>query len=262
MMRLHIKMSSTTLLKPVEIVAAVPYSFGTIDPPFRTLWALHCAMESGEFFFETLNAADIIDKENLVIIAPSLGNGYFVNSPYERQADFLQELIDSMRGILPLAHGKADNALLGVSMGGLGAVRWALDSGYFGSVTAISGVFDCQLPIDARIMKNRCQRALHATFKKVMAQLLLDDAGKVHPDADFNRLFQRFKGSFFPQLNLYCGGQDYLSLPQTIELKRLCDLYGCPVKLSISDGEHGPTYWRHAFTDAARSLFHPVGQTI
>ena len=262
MMRLKITLSSTTLLKPVEVVAAVPYSFGSVDPPFRAVWALHCAMGSGDFFFEVLNASGIVDKENIVIIAPSLGNGYFINSPYERQADFLQELLESMRGILPLSHARVDNALVGVSMGGFGAVRWALDSEYFGSMTAISGVFDCQLPIDNRIMKNRGQRALHATFKKVMAQLLLDDTGKTRPDADFNLLFQKKQRSFLPQLNLYCGGQDYLSLPHTMELKRLCDHYGCPVALNISDGGHDAAYWQRAFMDAVPAFFRHTGQEI
>lgn len=255
MMRLSINIPSMTLLRPVSIEVALPSGFSMAKPPYRAVWALHCAMENGEFFFERLNASDSIDNEQIALIAPTLGNGYFINSSCEAQGDFLQEMLDVLRDTLPLSRQQEDNAVIGVSMGAFGAVRWALESGAFGSVAAISGVFDCHIPPDERISKKRAQRALLSAFEPIMRRFLLDENGQTKPDADFGLLLQKAKNSVLPRLELYCGSQDYLSLPQSIELEKICIRHNCPVRLHISDGEHDQAYWRGAFQTAVIDLF-------
>lgn len=259
MMRLRITLPSTTLLRPVELAAALPYGFGATEPPYRAVWALHCAMSNGDFFFDSLDAAGIVDREQVAIIAPGMGNGYFVNSSYENQADFLNELLDAAREAFPLSRRPEDNAVIGVSMGGFGAVRWALDSGAFGAAAAISGVFDCRVPPDDRMMKNRAQRALYAAFERVMRRCLLDGSGRVRPDADLEQILRKGRkegASPFPRISLYCGEQDYLSLPQSRALEDACARHGCPVRLHLSAGEHDPVYWRGAFQAAVSACFH------
>jgi enterochelin esterase-like enzyme len=258
-MRLRITLASTTLYRPVEIAVALPYGFGATGPPYRAVWALHSAMGGGDFFFDSLDAAGIVEKEHLAVIAPSMGNGYFINSSFERQADFLQELQETMCEIFPLSPRREDNASVGVSMGGFGAVRWALDSGVFGGAAAISGMFDCRVPLDERMTNSRVQRALYATFNSVMRRFLLDDDGQVKFDADFDRLLRKAKVSSFPRLELYCGEQDYMSLPQNINLEKQCIRHGCPVRLHVSEGEHDQVYWRGAFQDAVTTLFSTAG---
>ena len=261
MMRLRLSLPSTTLLRPVEIRAALPYGFGASDPPYRTIWALHCAMGDGDFFFDNLGAAEIVNREQVAIIAPSMGNGWFINSTFECQADFLQEMLDAMRSLLPLSAQREDNAVVGLSMGGFGAVRWALHSGAFASVAAISGVFDCRVPLDPRMMKNRAQRALHATFEKTMRRLFLDEnTQQMHPDVDIALILRNPPPSFFPNVELYCGDHDYLSLPQSTYLKELCSEHGCPVDLHLSQGGHDQTYWKKALQEAAANLFHENGK--
>lgn len=260
MMRLSLTFPSTTIFRPVEIAIALPSGFSTAKPPYRVLWALHCAMGNGDFFFNALDAAGVVEKAQIALVAPSLGNGYFINSPFEAQGDFLQEMLRSLRGILPLSSRREDNAVLGISMGGFGAIRWALESGAFGSAAAISGVFDCALPPDERMLKNRAQRALYLTFTKRMRQMLLGMDGQVRPEADMERLLQRTSGGAFPHIFLYCGAQDYLSLPHNTALEQACTRYHCPVNLRLATGEHGPSYWRGAFQDAVTDLFSQPGR--
>jgi len=202
-----------------------------------------------------LDAASVVDNAQVALIAPSMGNGYFINSAFERQADFLQEMFDVMREILPLSRNRDHNALIGISMGGFGALRWALESEAFGSVATISGVFDCRIPLDARMMKNRTQRALHTTFEGVMRRFLLDDTQNMRPDADIRLLLERHCHSTFPRVQLYCGEQDYLSLPQTAYVKDICTRYDCPVEIYLSEGDHNQLYWRNAFHEAVVRLY-------
>lgn len=252
-MRLRITLPSLSLLRPVEIVAALPNEFSMTGMPYRTVWALHCAMSSGDFFFEKLDASSLVDRERIAFIAPSLGNGYFINSPFEQQADFLQEMFESLREILPLSRQRGDNLTLGISMGAFGALRWAMNSDSFGGAAGISGVFDCAVQPDARIRKNRAQRALYATFSRLMQQRLLDEVGHVRGEADFTMLVAH---SSCPWIGLYCGEEDYLSLPQTLHLEELCHQYGHPVDMHVSTGEHDESYWKQALQDAVTNFFH------
>ena len=122
---------STTLFRPVDIEIAMPGGFTMAKPPFKCLWALHCAMEDGRFFFDSLGLGELALKYQIAVVAPSLGNGYFMNSDYERQGDFLQEMFTQLSANFPLSPRREDNAVLGISMGAFGALRWALQSGSY-----------------------------------------------------------------------------------------------------------------------------------
>lgn len=254
MLRLRITLPSLCLLRPVDIVAALPTRFGADSTSCRTVWALHCAMGNGDFFFDRLDAANLVDKMQVAFIAPSLGNGYFINSPYEQQADCLQEILQTLQKQLCLAPQPASNFAVGISMGAFGALRWALTSEHFGGVAAISGVFDCRLPVDERLRTSRAQRALHATFAKIMQRLLMNEDGTVRQDADFERLVMQ-AGARLP-MAFYCGRQDYLSLMQTRYLEQLCRQHGHPASLHLADGEHDERYWKIALHDAVSTFCH------
>ncbi len=257
MMRLRITLESTTLLRPVEVVVVLPSGFNIGKAPYRTIWALHCAMSNADFFFDSLRAGDIAKGAHIAIIAPSLGNGYFLNSVYERQADFLQdELMPTLQEALPLSLQRDDNFIIGVSMGGFGALRWGLDRGEnFAAVAAISGVFDPRLPLDERVLKKRAQRALHVTCDSIMRRLVLDESGQMYPDADLNQLVRHAGSSGrAPRLELFCGEQDYLSLSQSQAVEMLCREYRLPARLHTMPGEHDPAYWQKAFCEAVSKM--------
>lgn len=257
MMRVRVTFPSTTLLRPVEVAMAVPAGFTGARPPFKCLWALHCAMEDGGVFFETLGMGALAAAGGFAVVAPSLGNGYFLNSDHDRQGDFLQELLDHLPEAFALSRRREDNAVLGISMGGFGAVRWALESRAFASATAISGVFDCHVPPDERLFADRQQRALHFALNKTMRRMLLDADGRTKKEADLASLLEQGPGEP-PQIHLFCGEEDYLSLPQTIAMERLCREHGCPVSMLLSPGGHGPEYWRRVLPEAVARLFAPT----
>ena len=104
MIKLSISIASQILYRPVTVTVALPYTLTTGKGPFKTLYALHPAMENSGIYFEKLGLSDKVDKDELAIVAPDLGNGYFINTPYEKQADFLQkELMPVLCEMLPLS---------------------------------------------------------------------------------------------------------------------------------------------------------------
>lgn len=253
-----LKFPSAVLMRPVEVHVLVPFGLAATRPPYRVVWALHCAMEGGEFFLQRLDAATLVQETGIALVAPSLGNGFFLNSATERQADFLDELKDALPELLPLSTAYGDNAVLGISMGGFGAVRWAWTSAAFAYGGVISGVFDCRVPPDAKISQERRQKNLYTALSGILRGLTLDEAGAPKDTCDFSRLASETI-SHAP-VHLYCGDRDYISLPQTAYMEKICTEHDLPVSLHISPGAHDVEYWKKAFYHAVRDNFAADGE--
>lgn len=258
MIRLHMNLPSHSLLHPVEIEIGLPSGMNRGKPPYKTLWALHPLMSDGNIFFEYLNAADLIDKYGFALIAPSLGGGYFLNTAFERQADFLAEFYAEIGEILAISGEREKNTVLGISMGGFGAMRWAVSSDYFSRAVSISGVFSSELPEDDRLMQNHKLRALYAVSSEARRARLMDANGVTLPDADFSRLIENYSERFsvpFPEIFLYCGQEDYLGLPQAEYFENLCKNRNIHVSLTFAPGSHDLAYWQVAFGEAVKKLY-------
>lgn len=243
---------SLALLRPVNIAIGLPSQFSFARPPYKCLWALHCSMENGNFFFEKLDCSAIVENLKAAVIAPSLGNSYFINTGYEAQGDFLEELLTQLPRILPLSAAREDNAVIGVSMGGFGAVRWALASEKFSQAAAISGVFDCHVPDDERVFRDRKLKAIYAAFKKNMLKCLLNSNETTRPEADLSLLAQNCR--WHPMIRLYCGQQDYIAMNQTLWLENMLRAAGFPAALDIFSGGHDAVFWKEAFHLAAHEM--------
>ena len=257
MLKFRISIPSQILFRPVEVVGALPYGMTAGGTPFKTVWGLHCAMEDGDLFFHRLNLGSFTDRYGFAFIAPSLGNGYFINSPYEKQADFLQaELLPVLREMLPLSSRREDNVLLGISMGAFGAAHWALRCPEtFGAVALMSGVFDASQPVDERARKNREQRPLVKLFsEKVMPLLMMDEEGNISSEADIRPWYARAAEKGAPDFALWCGEEDYLSLEQSRNFARNCRAQGISVTEHIAPGAHNLAFWKGAVGDALHWL--------
>ena len=252
MIRASLAFPSVALLRPVRVEAALPHGICAASRPWRSLWALHCALADASLFFEDLGAGALVDELGFALIAPSLGNGFFLNTPGEAQADFLDEILHALAEILPLS--PEGRAVAGVSMGAFGALRWALASGHFTSAALISGMYFADLAPDGRYARNHGQRALYHAFRDAMRRALLDGAGKPRPGADPARLLEDAAGHL-PALHIFCGEEDWLALPQSLALERLCAAYGASATLTLSPGGHDRAYWRGAFKAACEAIF-------
>ncbi|MDE5833238.1 MAG: hypothetical protein K2H64_09740 [Desulfovibrio sp.] len=258
-MRARFSLPSMNLLRPVDIMIALPAPFAMAKKPYRAVWLLHCALEDAGVFFESLNAGDLAEEYNLALIAPSLGNDFFLDHPRNRIGSFLDEMKSSLTDILPLSPEKRDNAVLGISMGGFGALRWALASDAFKAAAAISGIFDAHAAPDKRVGRDRNLLGLQHAFNKTFRFNLLDEKGETRADADFNLLLKEDKPDK-PPLNLYCGEEDFFSLPHTKAIFALATARGYPATLRLSQGSHDKKYWRRAFGEAIAELFPEDGK--
>lgn len=253
MISLAIKFPSAALLRPVDIKVSLPFGVGKARPPHKVVWALHCAMATGDIFFDRLNADLAARDAGAALVAPSLGNGFFANTPWERQADFLEEMREALPEILPLSPDREDNAVLGISMGGFGAFRWVLASGAFHSATAISGVFDYRVEPDPAIKCDKNQKAIHTVFSRIMKERLMGVDG--HPEEDCDLALLAKKCLHAPALWLYCGEEDYISRPQCGHMAEICKAHGLATETRLCPGGHDEAFWRKVLPEAIGNLF-------
>lgn len=251
---IRITFPSTALLRPVEIFAALPMPNKTLPATGHVLWALHCAMEDGDYFFRYLDGLRISQHTGVAIIAPSLANGFFMNTSYEAQGDFLEELADALPGILHISSDRSRNAVLGISMGGFGAMRWALQTRRFFAAAAISGAFDATLPVDKRVESDRHLNGIRQAFDEMMRKRISDPAGHLPGKGNLRKLVETHDCDW-PWLYFYCGAEDYLSLEQNDKFYELCKSCGAPAHLYLNKGGHDLHFWRKAFPLAIKEIF-------
>lgn len=256
MLKMHITLDSYILLRPVDILVAMPYSILSQQSNHKTIWALHPALSGAAMFFDQLCAASYVDKKNCVIIAPNLGNGYFINSKAEQQADFLQlELFPTLQNMLPLSKEREDNFILGISAGAYGAINWIKNSPQFFSKAAlISGCYSYFDAIDIKLKRCREQYAIYQlVLKKILSEL-----AETHKFPSNNNMTQilptREEVKNYPELALFCGEEDYLSKPSNQVLYDKCKDMGLNITLNMSSGGHDNIYWDNIFSYSIKYL--------
>lgn len=238
------KVDSLILRMPVELKLAIPFSVLKKDKKYRLLVALHCAMSDGSFFFEKLNMLDYVDSHNLVIVAPSLGNSFFMNSSAGQFADFLDyELYPLITNVLPVLQNKENHYLLGVSMGAYGALQWYLrQPNFFRKAILISGYYDHEIPYDDQLHTQRLSFSLSKIINPVMTGIVKAQG----EDFSLYSCIDEFKDKVDGMLEFYCGENDLLTLNQNEKVSSYCRNSGIKIKFDKVHGEHDVVAFREA----------------
>ena len=253
MIKIRLVLDSLVLYRPVEVDIALPYSFVSSPSSYRILYALHPAMQNGNFFFDELGFIEIVKNFNIGIVAPSLGNGYFVDNNFEDLGSFLKDELHPLIGkTFRISSSPSDNYLLGISMGAFGAAHWAFsDPERFSKIALLSGVYDFSVPLDPRVKKSKEQAPLASIFtKKVVPKLFSKGKEAVRSDLEFGLLAANLgKTSVLPKFGLWAGDVDFLSYNQTRSFETMCKSFGIDVTCNVSPGGHNIPYWKSILSD-------------
>jgi len=101
-------------------------------PADRKLPVVYLLHGGGGGFHDWSNYSDVAHfaESGLLLVMPEGGSSYYTNSvdpPEDRYEDYIvQDLITDVENRFPVARGRTDRAIVGVSMGGFGAVKIAL----------------------------------------------------------------------------------------------------------------------------------------
>ncbi|HYG80782.1 MAG TPA: alpha/beta hydrolase family protein [Pyrinomonadaceae bacterium] len=198
---------------PYRVLLPADYAAGSGRYP--VLYLLHGLTGNESDWWERSRLAEYAARYRLIIVTPGVGDSWYANSagdPAARYEDaIVRDLIPHIDAEYRTLATREGRAIAGLSMGGLGAMKFALRyPEMFAFAASFSGAFD--VPLTASLGKKPSARML-AELRKVFG----DEKSQARRDNDLFALVRKEppKGSRFPYLYVSTGKSD--PLPQVAD---------------------------------------------
>ncbi len=206
------------------------------DPrgPFPTLYLLH-GMGGDHSSWGRFSPLEYLVKEkNIAIVCPETHNGWYVNHPAGPQyLTFLTEEVPAFcqATFSGMSAKREDNFIAGLSMGGYGAFRAALQCPEkYAKAVSLSGALDLAQQVDSA---DAYQRYIFG-----------DAAQFLGSDNDLPALAKRRlqEGKRLPEMMIACGHDDFL-LSHSMAFESLLRQEGLDPLCIYTDGAHNWDFW-------------------
>ena len=189
-------------------------------------------------------------ERGLILVMPEGGSSYYTNSaghPEDRYEDYLvHDLIGDAERRLPGALRRQTRAIMGVSMGGFGAIKLALKyPGLFVFAGGLSSALDVpSRPFSIkRIAQWRYHRSIFGSWE-----------GQVQRDNDPFLLARSADPGTMPYVFLTCGEQEGL-LPANLRFATLLAQHKFHYEFHAGPGGHNWNQWNERLPALFQSLF-------
>lgn len=190
----------------------VPADYATSSRRYPVLYLLHGLTGNEDDWWERSRAAELASRYHLIIVTPGVGDSWYANSATDPAARYedavVRDLIPHVDAEYRTQPKREGRAIAGLSMGGLGAMKFALRyPEMFAFAASFSGAFD--VPLTARLGAKPSARRLEE-LRKVFG----DEKSRARRDNDLFALVRQGppKGASFPYLYVSTGKSD--PLPQ------------------------------------------------
>ncbi|MFY1594125.1 alpha/beta hydrolase [Micromonospora sp. WMMD737] len=203
------------------------------DPP--VLYLLHGLSDDDTIWLRRTSVERYVAPLGLAVVMPQVGRSFYSDEEHgNRYWTFLtDELPRLCHGFLRLSARREDTFVAGLSMGGYGALKWALrDPGRFAAAASLSGALDVAArrhhpttPLDPGVW--------HTAFGGRTV------AGS---DDDLLALLGRTTGDDLPALRVACGTEDFL-YEDNLTFVAAARERGVPLTVDFSPGAHDWAYW-------------------
>jgi putative tributyrin esterase len=227
--------TSMTVILPQQTSGQIgmPGSAGSGDPP--VLYLLHGFSDDDTTWLRRTSIERYVAPLGLTVVMPQAGHSFYADEVHgNRYWTFLSEELPSLvRQFFRVSDRRADTFVAGLSMGGYGALKWALrHPEQFSAAASLSGVLD----IGRRSqVDNPDERKLITTIFGVSAlEGTSDDVLWLLDRAD--------RGGPFPELYLCCGMDDAL-YADNVRFRDAARARDVPVTADFGPGEHDWAYW-------------------
>lgn len=247
MARLQIEFYSNCLRRPAPFKMLIPNDFNAdwqppqkrAGLPMKTLFLLHgYTGAAGNWVPEHLATL-----YNFAIVMPNGENGFWVDglSTGHRYGSFLgEELVDYVRKTFRLALSPEDTFVMGLSMGGFGALHAALAyPDRFGKVAALSSA----LIIHAKAHMRPGDPDTHANYeyyRECFGDLETVEQSRANPEVLVDELLAARRP--LPQILMACGTEDFL-LENNRQFHAFLESRGVAHRYFESPGTHNTLFW-------------------
>ncbi|HKQ54114.1 MAG TPA: alpha/beta hydrolase family protein [Pyrinomonadaceae bacterium] len=199
---------------PYRVLLPADYASAT-SRRYPVLYLLHGLTGNENDWWERSRAAEYAARYHLIVVTPGVGDSWYANSATDQAARYedaiVRDLIPQIDAEYRTVATREGRAVAGLSMGGLGALKFALRyPELFAFAASFSGAFD--VPLTARLGSKPSARML-GELRKVFG----DEKSQARRDNDLFTLVRQGppKGASFPYLYVSTGKSD--PLPQVAD---------------------------------------------
>ncbi|HEY6252592.1 MAG TPA: alpha/beta hydrolase family protein [Candidatus Angelobacter sp.] len=223
----------------------------TVIPPGHKLPTVYLLHGGGGSFHDWSNYSDVAQfaERGLLLVMPEGGSSYYVNSATESQDRYedyiVNDLIADVQSRFPAADGRSNRAIVGVSMGGFGAVKLALSHpDLFSFAAGISPAID--VPSRPYSEKRASQWNRHSAIFGPWGS-------QTRRDKDPFVLARSANAENTPYIYLSCGDQEGL-LPSNKQFAALLDKRHFHYEFHSMNGGHDWNQWNAHMLEVFQSL--------
>jgi S-formylglutathione hydrolase FrmB len=246
---------SPSLGRDVRYVIDLPPSYSTGEKRYPVVYVLHGLFE-GPGFWERRGLAPLLARlreqggGEFLVVAVDGGNSFFVNGPQGAFQDLVsRDIVAHVEATYRARTDRASRALLGVSMGGYGALRIAfMEQDRFCAVATHSAMLLEAVPNASEGAGRGQMAAFHAVFgdpidvKRWQAADPIALAAKADPKTT-------------PALYFDCGADDRYGLAAgNRHLHDTLAARGVPHTFTLPPGDHGYEFVRARIEESLRFL--------
>ncbi|MBA4420548.1 MAG: esterase [Anaerolinea sp.] len=251
---------SRVLYKPVLVNILLPplfsdkFSTETLDEiyivkkKYKTLFLLHGAFSDHTGWLRKTNIEKYAEQYNLAVVMPDMANSFYANLVHgpDYWTFVSEELPRFARRIFPLSAEGEDNFVAGLSMGGYGAFKLALNKPeQYAAAISLSGVMDV-----VSAMQNKAR----PIFKIEDYFGSLENFKGTSNDLHYLLKKATESGKQVPRLYIACGTEDEL-FPMNREFMDYARSIGAKVDFEEGPGGHDWTFWDHYIQRGLEWLF-------
>lgn len=237
--------------KPREKTPAQFYGSGQ---KYKVLWLLHGTFGDYTDWIRKSNIEVYACERDLIVVMPSANNSNYVNWPnfctgYNAWDYLFEELMPLVHSWFPASDKREDNFIAGLSMGGSGAIQYAIGHPEkFAGAASLSNA-----PTDLKQMKEpaydgsadgSAQTAFNRRVQNVVAAFGGLEAYKNSVVNVWDKLPQLMEAGALPKLYFCCGTQDTLIWKRYCDFKAYAEKIGLPATFEECEGfTHEWRFW-------------------
>lgn len=233
--------TSMTVLLPQRTTTQIGMSGTAADGPPPVLYLLHGLSDDDTIWLRRTSIERYVAPLGLAVVMPQVHRSFYADQHYGgRYWTFLSEELPALvSSWFRVSDRREDTFVAGLSMGGYGALKWALRQPHrFAAGASLSGALDV-----AALRTDRVRPEDPRMFERVYGEK--SPAGG---DDDLLALVARADPAALPALYVSCGEQDEL-LTGNRRFLEACGAASVPVTTSFGPGEHDWAYWDGTIQD-------------
>jgi S-formylglutathione hydrolase FrmB len=227
--------TSMTVLLPQPSAAQVGVAGRESDAPPPVLYLLHGLTDDDTAWTRYTSIERYATAKGLAVVMPQVHRSFYADEAYGAKFwTFLsEELPQVVERFFRVSTRREETFVAGLSMGGYGALKWALRRPErFAAAASLSGALDV-----AYIQQNDHRPHMRELTARVFADRVLKNG-----DEDLLHLVSTADPATLPRLMLRCGTEDH-TLAQNERFVQACEKHGVPLDSAFGPGAHEWSYW-------------------